>query len=672
MSVRCPKKPDGSSLEYPDLSIITNVTANRSTSSGFETKVLIDVMNEMEGKCVTMMRQCKSQYPVVNKSNEKSWITCIDQENKVVLAHTIERSDFPILYNVPRMCDPGITESKNWSLQHYIETRLYLYKYKYNNGKNIAGRNTNTCSTQILFDFRPFIFSISDPVANGKKLYINQWIQPSDKKLGFQSYVLISRKPIQQKNTTIDIFKSMIKRFQERVLGNSGTSSFRNGGSALNIGTDDASINAFIKFLQDYDGVGFIENENSPYLPPKNNNAKLDIPLTNDILRMFYFDLTHDEIVKRTEVFRNFKTRFLNELRSFGDKEQAIQAGPTGKTITERSYSMYQSLLKNRLSSSGKSDYKSFNGKTPLRQIPAFFKTVGDLAQYMYAGKYNTFVASGDRMGLALGLYVNAKIGVAVKCMIEDTSTGFIVYTNQENIQFRPRKTCATTISNGKAACVRNNALKITSQEFEDGLKKSLPPAGLRVVDEIEAKKPRGSRELYKMARVNNLNDSVVRNLLTKINADSKVNTNSDMERVLNDILNKYKNKPNSEISRKAVNLKSTLFPKNIRTTRSGVQYNSRKQNLSTFLNSLRVSNKTKYLNQLNRPNSNLNTIKAQARKESFRNALNKLTNITNSEKKNIITRMNQPGSNLNTLYKTALNMNTKRKGGGQKRKRTT
>lgn len=672
MSVRCPKKPDGSSLEYPDLSSITNVTANRSTSSGFETKVLIDVMNEMEGKCVTMMRQCKSQYPVVNKSNEKSWITCIDQENKTVLAHTIEKSDFPILYNVPRMCDPGITESKNWSLHHYIETRLYLYKYKYNNGKNIAGRNTNTCSTQILFDFRPFIFSISDPVANGKKLYINQWIQPSDKKLGFQSYVLISRKPIQQKNTTIDIFKSMIKRFQERVLGNSGTSSFRNGGIALNIGTDDASINAFIKFLQDYDGVGFIENENSPYLPPKNNNAKLDIPLTNDILRMFYFDLTHDEIVKRSEVFRNFKTRFLNELRSFGDKEQAIQVGPTGKTITQRSYSLYQSLLKNRLSSSGKSDYKTFNGKTPLRQIPAFFKTVGDLAQYMYAGKYNTFVASGDRMGLALGLYVNAKIGVAVKCMIEDTSTGFIVYTNQENIQFRPRKTCATTISNGKAACVRNNALKITSQEFEDGLKKSLPPAGLRVVDEIEAKKPRGSRELYKMARVNNLNDSVVRNLLTKINADSKVNTNSDMERVLNDILNKYKNKPNSEISRKAVNLKSTLFPKNVRTTRSGVQYNSRKQNLSTFLNSLRVSNKTKYLNQLNRPNSNLNTIKAQARKESFRNALNKLTNITNSEKKNIITRMNQPGSNLNTLYKTALNMNTKRKGGGQKRKRTT
>ena len=670
MNVRCPKKPDGSSLEYPDLGNITNVTANRTTSSGFESKVLIDVINEIEGKCVTILRQCKSQYPVVDKSNEKTWITSIDQDNKVVLAHTIEKSEFPILYNTPRMCDPGITESKNWSLQNYIETRLFLFKYKYNYGKDIVGRNTNTCSTQILFDFRPFIFSISEPGVGGKKLYINQWIQPSSRKIGFQSFVLISRKPIQQKSSTQDIFRSMVKKIQERKLGNSGTQSFRNGGNALNIGTDDTSINAFLKFIQDYDGVGFIENDNSPYLPPKNNKANLDIPLTNDILRMFYFDLIHDEVVKRSEVFRNFKLRFLNEVKTFGDKEQAIQAGPTGKTIVGRSYGLYQSLLKNRTTSAGKTDYKIYNG-LPLRQIPAFFKTVGDLAQYMYAGKHNTFVASGDRMGIAVGLYVNAKSGVPVKCMIEDSITGFVVYTNQENIRFRPRKTCATRVSGGNA-CVRNDSLKITGKQFEDGLKKSLNPVSLRVVDEIEAKKPRGSRELYKLARVSNLNDSAVKNLLMKINADSKINTNADMERVLNNILNKYKNKPNSEISRKATNLKSTLFRTNVRTTRSGAQYNTRKQNLNSFLKNLGVTNQAKYLSQLNRPNSNLNTIKALARKDTFKSALNKLTNITNSEKRNIITRMNQPGSNLNTIYKNAQNINTKRKGGGQKRKRTT
>jgi predicted transcriptional regulator len=665
--VRCPKQPDGSSLEYPDLGSITNVTANKTTSSGFESKVLIDVMNEIEGKCVTILRQCKSQYPVVDKSNEKSWITSIDQDNKIVLAHTIEKSEFPILYNTPRMCDPGITESKNWSLQNYIETRLFLFKYKYNYGKDIVGRNTNTCSTQILFDFRPFIFSVSDPDAGGKKLYINQWIQPSDKKIGFVSYVLFSRKPIKQKATSLNIFKSMVKKIQERKLGNGGTQSFRNGGNALNIGTDDASINAFLKFIQDYDGVGFIENDNSQYLPPKNNKANLDIPLTNDILRMFYFDMIHDEVVKRSEVFRNFKTRFLNELRTFGDDEQAIQAGPTGKIIVGRSYSLYQSLLKYRMSPSGKTHYKTVNGSTPIRQIPAFFKTVGDLAQYMYAGKHNTFVASGDRMGIAVGLYVNARSGVPVKCMIEDSITGFVVYTNQENIRFRPRNTCATRVSGGNA-CVKDDSIKITSKQFEDDIKKSLNPGGLRVVEEIEAKKPRGSRELYKLARVSNLNDSAVKNLLTKMNANGKINTNNNMKRVLNNILTKYKNKPNSEISRKAVNLKSTLFPTNIRITRSGTQYNTRKQNLNSFLKSLGVTNQTKYLNQLNRPNSNLNTIKSQARKDAFKNALNKLTNLTNTEKRNITTRMNQPGSNLDSLYRSAQNVNTKRKGGTPKK----
>lgn len=668
--VRCPKRPDGSSLEYPDLGSITNVTANKSVNSGFESKVLIDVMNEIEGKCVTIIRQCKSQYPVVDKSNEKSWITSIDQDNKVVLAHTIEKSEFPILYNTPRMCDPGITESKNWSLQNYIETRLFLFKYKYNNGKNIVGRNTNTCSTQILFDFRPFIFSMSEP-GTRTKLYINQWIQPSEsRKIGFQSFVLISKKPIQPKDTTLNIFTKMVKNIQARTLGKGGTQSFRNGGNALNIGTDDASISAFLKFIQDYDGVGFIEDDNSRYLPPINNRATLNISLTNDVIRIFYFDLIHDEVVRKDEVFRNFKTRFLNEFRAFGNNEKAIQAGPTGKTIVAKSYSFYQSILRNRASSSGKIDYKSANGTTPLRQIPAFFKTVGDLAQYMYAGKYNTFVASGDRMGIAVGLYVNAKSGVPVRCMIEDSITGFVVYTNKENIRFRSRDTCASKVPGGNA-CVKNSSLKISSKEFEDGLKKSLKPGELRIVDEIEAKKPKGTRELYKLARVNNLNDSAVKNLLMKINADGKISTNANMKRVLNTILNKYKNKPNTEISRKAVNLKSTLFPTNIRTTRSGAQYNMRKQNLNSFLRRLGVSNQTKYLNQLDRPNSNLNTIKSQARKDVYRNSVNKLTNMTNTEKKNIMNKMNLPGSNVNSILRMARNVNTKRKGETLKRKRT-
>ena len=42
--VRGCNKPDGSSLQY-DLSEVRNVTNNASAKSGFEAKILIDVMN---------------------------------------------------------------------------------------------------------------------------------------------------------------------------------------------------------------------------------------------------------------------------------------------------------------------------------------------------------------------------------------------------------------------------------------------------------------------------------------------------------------------------------------------------------------------------------------------------------------------------------------------------
>ncbi|MGB0796006.1 MAG: ABC transporter ATP-binding protein, partial [Paracoccaceae bacterium] len=47
----------------------------------------------------------------VTPQTQYNWLTSIDQDNKVGLAHTIEQSNFPILYNTPRMCDPGITMS---------------------------------------------------------------------------------------------------------------------------------------------------------------------------------------------------------------------------------------------------------------------------------------------------------------------------------------------------------------------------------------------------------------------------------------------------------------------------------------------------------------------------------------------------------------------------------
>ena len=109
---------DGSTIYYNLETIPENVV----TKGPFEAVFLGNVISEMSEGCLFVKQQCKSQYPVVNAQNWKQWITSIDQENRISLAHTIERSGIPILYNTPRLCDPGISVSKNWSLRNYIES----------------------------------------------------------------------------------------------------------------------------------------------------------------------------------------------------------------------------------------------------------------------------------------------------------------------------------------------------------------------------------------------------------------------------------------------------------------------------------------------------------------------------------------------------------------------
>lgn len=129
-NVRSCAGPDGTFVDYPDLREFGQDQALNNTriTSGFESRILVDVMRALRSRCVSMLDQCKSLYPDVTPQTQYNWLTSIDQDNKVGLAHTIEQSNFPILYNTPRMCDPGITMSKNWSLTNYIETRLFLFK----------------------------------------------------------------------------------------------------------------------------------------------------------------------------------------------------------------------------------------------------------------------------------------------------------------------------------------------------------------------------------------------------------------------------------------------------------------------------------------------------------------------------------------------------------------
>src|SRR5210317_668985 len=111
---------DGSTIYYN----LDTIPGNVVTKGPFEAVFLGNVISEMSEGCLFVKQQCKSQYPVVNAQNWRQWITSIDQENRISLAHTIENSGIPILYNTPRLCDPGISVSKNWSLRNYIETRF--------------------------------------------------------------------------------------------------------------------------------------------------------------------------------------------------------------------------------------------------------------------------------------------------------------------------------------------------------------------------------------------------------------------------------------------------------------------------------------------------------------------------------------------------------------------
>ena len=164
---------DGSSIFY-DVSTI-DIKANPEKAkpvSAFEAVFLGDVIQEISGTCYTIQENCKTQYPNVKPTEWRKWLTSLDQENRMSLAHTIEKSNIPILYNTPRLCDPGVSISKNWNLRNYIETRLYLFKFKGGTPKLQMGRvriAAKQCEAQqsgftmlpncCVFDFRPLYIS---------------------------------------------------------------------------------------------------------------------------------------------------------------------------------------------------------------------------------------------------------------------------------------------------------------------------------------------------------------------------------------------------------------------------------------------------------------------------------------------------------------------------------
>jgi hypothetical protein len=455
-------------------------------SKTFDIAFLADVIEALKSDCLTFHKQCKSQYPVVGGSSWKNIITSLDQENRMSLAHVLEQSGVPTLFNTPRLCDPGMLVSKNWSLRNYIETRLIDFKYTYNLGKNVKTKNNQECYPRVVLDFRPFVYKLILPNPKANQLddviYVTEWIDVKGgvrKDLGYNPRIALSKSKLDIKtpHDTKTIFKEMIKEAMGMKFGSkiTNTRNISQNGTGMN---SNQYIESFIEFLKKVDDIRFMED-----LGNKGNVQELK--LTDDVLAVLYYDMLHDSLFSknnlpfsvpttikdmkgataaaRTKEFQNIPPRFRTGNKTFTFKSKfkdefkrltgaVTYNGLVGKTIVQTSIKKYGPWLILKASP-----------KRPVQDvIPALFKTLGDLSQYVYAAQYNTVVATGDRMGVGAGLYINAKGNRKVKCMIEDAATGFVIYSGFPTLNFRGRSSCNVRLNNSQA-CLRTTNVNPTT-----------------------------------------------------------------------------------------------------------------------------------------------------------------------------------------------------------------
>ena len=533
---------DGSTIYYN----LDTIPENVVTKGPFEAVFLGNVISEMSEGCLFVKQQCKSQYPVVNAQNWRQWITSIDQENRISLAHTIERSGIPILYNTPRLCDPGISVSKNWSLRNYIETRLYMFKFVYDYGRNFKPTGNATCYPTNIFDFRPFQYKLALP-GSEKPLFVTEYITVDEftKKAAFTPHMAISKFQINPKvSSTEQIFEDMVKFVIVGEEYGKNRKSISNQsyylGPVKNSGMNMSNfMGMFKKFIQEYDRVKFVGesgllNNRTPRLQTIN--------LTDDVMRVMFYDLIHDGVITKTYKFSTFKKKFINEFKNFKGFNRGIVSFKewVGAATAANSWKAYKTILE----PSREPKTKKVKGKNvQIRQFPAIFKTLGDLSQFMYASRYGSIVASGDKMGLGAGLYINAKNGRTVKCMMEDAITGFIVYTGIQNIEFTTKSGCGNLRNTNAGTCLMKNATTVKPQSVATQIMQSVPQNQQKYANEIVAAKPRvpGGKRLIKLWLNQDINRNTATTVLNTIDKFKKFWDDSDISKIKT-VLNKMRN----------------------------------------------------------------------------------------------------------------------------------
>ena len=530
------------------------IETEKRTGEAFEASFLGDVIDALDNNCFKFYENCKSQYPVVDKSNYTEWITSIDQDNKVSLAHVIEKSNVPILYNTPRLCDPGMTMSKNWSLKNYIETRLYDFKFTYNMGKNLINNTNNSrCFPQVILDFRPFeyVLELPNPKGVADTLYVTEWltVDPDTadfNELGYNPHIKVSKKPFGKKYTTESIFIKMIKGVMNLPYGASNRSLVKN---VMNLGAtginENTFISSFISFLKKIDGLTYLENLKN------NNNTIQKVVLESDVIAVLYYDLYHDSIFKKSHFplsepitnpkrlekiprllkrsptkSKTFRSVFKDEFKKV---QESVYDGLVGKGIVKNSFDNYGPHI--------------FLRPRP-EVIPAIFKTLGDLSQFMYAARYNTVVASGDKMGIGVGIYINAKKNRRVKCLIEDAVTGFIIYSGFSQLKYASIKSC---IKQKSAACRVGNTSSnknVIAQKVRRMVSNNAKP----IVEKLIAAKPKlpgGIKRTIKLWLNQDLNRNTAMTVLNTIEKFIEYWDDSDREKIIRVLDTISRNKSN-------------------------------------------------------------------------------------------------------------------------------
>ena len=634
---------DGSSIFYDVETIDLKADPEKAKpASAFEAVFLGDVIDEISGSCFVVQENCKSLYPKVTPANYKNWITSVDQENRMSLAHTIEKSNVPILYNTPRLCDPGITISKNWNLRNYIETRLYLFKFKYDLGRGLSGRNVTNCYPSVYFDFRPFNYVLVLPNRperikkdEPKERYIHvcEWItiENGSGAEGYTPHMRLSssmyKAPFENSENTFD---KMVMQLIQTPLGKSNKSLIE---QQLYLGNANTGLNRteflgeFRKFIKNYDGVKFWNGMQA------NNTTLPKVLCYDDVIRVLFYDLLHDGVVKKGD-FDKFKANFKNEFISFSSGNDFTLDRWAGAKATANSYGTYKSILKMK------------PNRHTTKQIPAICKTLGDLSQFMYAAKYDTVVASGDKMGIAAGIYVNARRGKKVKVMMEDVITGFIIYTGFDTIQFVSKSTCVNSTNTG--ACKRNGGAN--KSNIANRIRTSVPSNKLNTLRNIINKKPKGLKSMLKLLSnaAKNQIPANIPNTLIRLDNLKKYMDEDDLKQVAQ-ILNTYKNKPG--VNRSTVN-KIYQQIGNI----------SARMNAASPSTMNRIVQKRKINTTQNSKIDNTKKVKINS-KTNLRNFLNSgnLNRLTNNNKNQFVAMLNQKGSNLKSIKKQAYNLHRNR-----------